>query len=83
MTFYLRDAELWTVVTAPLPDDRTEVWVRQNNKALATIFNRCQDEQQELIDECSTAKEAWDTLTRLFAHPSAIRYVESIVEQPQ
>ena len=74
MTFYLKEADLWHVVIDPTPDvnARDGRWTRQNDKALGTIFNRCHDEQQELIDECSTAKAAWDTLERLFAHPSAV-----------
>ena len=47
MTFYLKEADLWGVVTNPVPAvaDRTDIWVRQNNIALGTIFNQCHDEQ--------------------------------------
>ena len=70
MVLYLRVAELWDVVGLPIPDVRDPEWSRLNYKALGIIFNRCSDEQQDLIDGCETAKEAWDTLVRLFSQPS-------------
>lgn len=72
MSFYLRETNLWDVIEQPLPVPalRSPEWCRLNNRALSIIFGRCHDEQQELIDDCTTAKEAWDALTQLFSNPS-------------
>lgn len=68
MTFYLKGTDLWGIVhdTLPAERNRDEPWNQKNNKALGIIFNRCSDEYQEIIYDCITAKDAWDTLSRIF-----------------
>lgn len=73
MTFYLKDADLWEIVDGepPAVDDRTPQWNRRNDSALGAIYNSCQDDQQEVIDDCITAHEAWNTLSSTFSQSSA------------
>lgn len=74
MTFHFKATELWDVLCLPLPEIplRTASWTRSNDKALATIYNHLADEQQELIDECVFAKDAWDLLGRVYDKPSIV-----------
>ena len=74
MTFYLENADLWDIVNDDLPpvDQRTAAWNRQNTRALGTIYTNCLPEQQALINDCKTAKDAWDTLSRIFSQSSTM-----------
>ena len=62
MTLYLKESDLWEIVTSPVPEEPDQVWRRKNNKALSDIHNTCKEDQQDLIMDAETAKEAWDNL---------------------
>lgn len=62
MSLYLKETDLWETVTSPVPEDPDQAWRRKNNKALSDIHNTCKEEQQDLIMDAETAKEAWDIL---------------------
>ena len=62
MTLYLKESDLWETVTSPIPAEPDQTWRRKNNKALSDIHNTCKEEQQDLITDTDTAKEAWDKL---------------------
>ena len=66
--FHFKEADIWDVVSAPLPDVplRGPAWSKVNDKVLATIYRYPSEEQQELIDHCVFAKDAWDLLTKVY-----------------
>ena len=48
---YLVETGLWTLIYDALPpvEDRDELWIRRNSKALRLLLSLCKDELQELL----------------------------------
>ena len=57
--------EQWKFVTEEMPEPVTEVWKTKNDKAQGTISLFVGIMQQSLIQNCTTAKQIWETLKDL------------------
>ena len=65
MSNRLRGSGLWTVVenNKPVaPNAIPEDWDRKDSRALTDITTTCEDDIQDVIADCTSAKEAWDLL---------------------
>lgn len=54
--------DLWDVVINDPPDDPNAVWLKNDNKARATIGLLVDDNQLIHVRHATTAKQAWDSL---------------------
>jgi len=69
MSNRLRGSGLWTVVenNKPVaPNAIPEDWDRKDSRALTDITTTCEDDIQDVIADCTTAKEAWDLLNATY-----------------
>lgn len=62
MELRLKSASLWTCCITVLNPNATEAVISKDAKALTDIHESCEPEQQEIIIDCATAKDAWDLL---------------------
>ncbi|UYV72939.1 hypothetical protein LAZ67_10001234 [Cordylochernes scorpioides] len=64
----LIERELWKYVTEPAPDEEASrtIFNMKQEKALAMIALTISPSQQIHIMDCTTAREAWDTLEQVY-----------------
>ena len=57
---HLKNANLWTVVLADLPDITLRIadWSKKNDRACSDIYGACESNQQEFIIDYKFAKHA-------------------------
>lgn len=74
MQIILMGQGLWQVVTQDPPNqasaEASEVWSSNSTKAFSIIFIHCETEQQDLVIDCVSAKQAWDTLREQYLNSS-------------
>ncbi|UYV84151.1 hypothetical protein LAZ67_X001338, partial [Cordylochernes scorpioides] len=74
----LIERELWKYVTEPTPDEEASrtIFIMKQEKALAMIALTISPSQQIHIMDCTTAREAWDTLEQVFEPKSRSRILQ-------
>ena len=68
---YLRDADLWDVVSTAPPEvaGRDAAWLRKNNRALLDILRACDVSQQQLIED--GAYSIWHKFEQIYQSKDA------------
>ncbi|KAF3936841.1 hypothetical protein ABW19_dt0204897 [Dactylella cylindrospora] len=56
----------WTKPGTDAPPAEIEKWVTADAKALLLIHHECSTQNQVIIHECQTSKEAWDLLSLIY-----------------
>ncbi|UYV84672.1 hypothetical protein LAZ67_X003058 [Cordylochernes scorpioides] len=74
----LIERELWKYVTEPAPDEEASraIFNMKQEKALAMIALTISPSQQIHIMDCTTAREAWDTLEQVYEPKSRSRILQ-------
>ncbi|UYV69068.1 K02A2.6-like [Cordylochernes scorpioides] len=74
----LIERELWKYVTDPTPDEEASrtIFNMKQEKALAMIALTISPSQQIHIMDCTTAREAWDTLEQVYEPKSRSRILQ-------
>ncbi|UYV69226.1 hypothetical protein LAZ67_6002891 [Cordylochernes scorpioides] len=74
----LIERELWKYVTEPTPDEEASrtIFNMKQEKALAMIALTISPSQQIHIMDCTTAREAWDTLEQVYEPKSRSRILQ-------
>ena len=72
MKFYLLGQDLWAIVdgddaTQPTEAEQLKKWKVKAGKAMYVLTMAVEDDLLQRIKDAKTPKEAWDTLTALFA----------------
>lgn len=62
----LKAAKLWACCTTVLAANADDNAKAKNARALSDIHESCEGDQQEIIIDCNTAKDAWDLLKTTF-----------------
>lgn len=75
MEFYLRGQKLWDIVTASSPTDEKliEEWNAKSAKVMYILSVTTEDQFLPRLRESKSPKEAWDTLTTIFARTNEAR----------
>ncbi|UYV80953.1 K02A2.6-like, partial [Cordylochernes scorpioides] len=74
----LIERELWKYVTEPAPDEEASrtIFNMKQEKALAMLALTISPSQQIHIMDCTTAREAWDTLEQVYEPKSRSRILQ-------
>jgi len=67
----LEDKELWTAIEDPQPDEMTDpigaaTWMKKNRRAFRWLKLSVEPHHMQTIQNCITARAAWDALEALF-----------------
>ncbi|CAI0387669.1 unnamed protein product [Linum tenue] len=75
MEFYLRGQKLWEIITIPPPKDEKllEDWKQKADKIMYILAVTTEDQFLPRIKESKSPKEAWDTLSTIFARTNEAR----------
>ena len=70
---YLRDADLWDVVSTAPPEvaGRDAAWLRKNNRALLNILRAFDVSQQQSIEDGATAYSVWHKIEQIYQSKDA------------
>ena len=77
-----QDVELWEIVLDGL-EVMDEESLQMNARAMNLIYNALDSDQFKLISKCSTAKEIWERLEKLYGESRKVKEIEVIPSQTQ